>query len=258
MLEPGTIIKIKSGVEIDKTLDANKCCKEVLFTQDMYQYCGYTCSIAGYNSNGTYQVNEEGPKHWNWLPEWFDVIQKPNDFWNGGSKEQRSLCLGLYRQALSGNMPCIHKLNQNSLVFKIKDEGGFNYASFFEDEWENKVANNLPNWKWLNVKPRILERAFTILYNGHRHFEILERNPNNPGLWFDGVATDAEDVKFIADFISNYLDNSLNTTNYEDKLQRKKSDLVRGTVPEGNIICGRKRKTSISIGYLSNKICSGI
>lgn len=259
MLEPGTIIRIKSSVEIDKTLDTNKYCKEVLFTQDMYRYCDYTCSIRGYNSNGTYRVKEEGPGCWNWLPEWFDVVQKPNDFWNDGSKEQRSLCLALYRQALSGNVPSIEKLGQDSPTFEIRDKGGFNYICFPEDDWNtSKIAGNLPNWKWLDVKPRILERALTILYNAHADFKTLERNPNSPAFWFDVLMASKSDADFAADFISKYLDKPIKTIEYENQLQRKKSDLVRGTVPEGNIVCGRKRKASVSIGHLSNKVCSGI
>lgn len=259
MLEPGTIIKIKSATEINKTLNANKCCNKTIFTQDMYQYCGYTCRICRYNSNGTYNVKESGPHNWNWRPEWFDVIDAPDDFWNDGSKEQRSLCLALYRQALSGNMPYIEKLDQGGPAFEIKMHGGFNYITFPEDDWNtSKIAGNLPNWKWLDVKPRILERVLIILYNAHADFKTLERNPNSPALWFDGFIAPKSDTDFAADFINKYLNKPTKTIEHENQLQRKKSDLVRGTVPEGNIICGRKRKASVSIGHLSNKVCSGI
>lgn len=258
MLEPGTTIKIKSAVEIDKTLNANSCCDTVLFTQNMYRYCDYTCSIAGYSCNGTYQVNEEGPNQWNWLPKWFDVIKNPNDFWNNKSVEQRSLCLALYRQALSKNMPCIDKLDQGGLAFMTESNGGFDYIDFKEDRWDEKIANNLPNWKWLDVNPKILEKALTILYNAHGDFKTLERNPNSPAFWFDSIIAPKSDTDFAADFISKYLDKPIKIIEHENKLQRKKSDLVRGTVPEGNIICGRKRKASVGIGHLSNKVCFGI
>lgn len=256
MSKPRTIIKIKSATEIDKTLNANKCCKEILFTQDMYRYCGYTCSIYKYNGNGTYLVNEEGPNRWNWVPEWFDVIDTSNNFWNDGSKEQRSFCLALYRQALSGNVPYIEKLDQSG-AFKTKKEGGFNYLDFKEDIWDEKIAHNCPDWKWLNIKPRILERVLTILYNAHADFKTLEINPNSPARWFDEITTDAENTRFITDFINKYLNKPTKTIEHENQLQRKKSDLVRGTVPEGNIICGRKRKTSVAVGYLSNSVCIG-
>lgn len=259
MLEPGTIIRIKSATEITKTLNANKCCKDVLFAPDMYRYCGYTCSIYKHNSNGIYLVNEEGPNQWNWVPEWFDIVQKPDDFWNNKSIEQRSLCLALYRQALSGNMPCIEKLDRGGSAFKIKMHGGFNYISFPEDNWgHNKIASNLPDWKWLNIKPKILERVLIILYNAHADFRTLERNPNSPAFWFYDLVISKDNANFAADFISKYLNKPIKTIEHENQLQRKKSDLVRGTVPEGNIICGRKRKASVGIGHLSNKVCSGI
>lgn len=259
MLEPGTIIKIKSATKINETLNANKCCKKVVFVQDMYAYCGCVCSITGYNHNNTYTVKEFGPHIWNWLPEWFDVIDAPNGFWNNGSKKQRSLCLALYRQALSGNIPWIEKLGQDAPTFKIREKGGFNYISFLEDDWGNgKIAGSLPDWKWLDINPRILERALVILYNARADFKILERNPNSPELWFDGLIMTESDSTFVTDFINKYLGKPIKTIEHENQLQRKKSNLVRGTVPERNIICGRKRKASVSIGHLSNKICSGI
>ena len=54
-----------------------------------------------------------------------------------------------------------------------------------------------------------------------------------------------------------YLETQIKTENYENKLQRKKSTVIRGTVPEGSVTCGRKRKTSIAVGYLSNSVCIG-
>lgn len=144
MLESGTIIRIKSASQISKTLTKDNSCKNVFFDKNMYTYCGYTCSIVGHNGNGTYKVEEKGPSLWNWLPEWFDVIDMTNDFWNNKSVEQRSLCLALYRQALSDNMPYIERLDQGDSVFTIKEKGGFNYTRFPEDNWgTSKIAGNL-------------------------------------------------------------------------------------------------------------------
>ena len=255
MLESGTKVKVKSFADIKKTLNITGYCGNVWFAPPMKDYCEGEFKIKKYIlENHTYVF--EGIS-WNWLPEWFDVIKKPNDFWNDGSKEQRSLCLALYRQTLSGNHPCIHKLDASG-VFTSKFCGGFNYTDFPEDGWVDKIAENIPDWKWLTVDSTILERILAILCRINANLLLLTAAPNDPSLWFDGRTILKDDSDFIVDFINKYSNKLTNSIKYENQLQRKKSDLVRGTVPEGNIICGRKRKTSVSIGHLSNKVCTGI
>lgn len=270
MLEPGTIIKIKSATEIDKTLNANKRCKKVYFISDMYQYCGYEYRIKAHNSNGTYRVREEGPNHWNWLPEWFDIIKvSKQNCLNDGSIEQRSLCLALCRQVMSGNQPYLPIFKPHDSC-NTKNYGGFDYDDFPEDEWYLTTAKNFPDWPCLKLKPEILETALkhSFKYRPTTFSDFLSQPISR---WFQWDKT-PEGQKYWQEVNNAILDSNiiLNTTEitlnksikkeekHENQLQRKKSDLVRGTVPEGNIICGRKRKASVSIGHLSNKICSGI
>lgn len=46
-------------------------------------------------------------------------------------------------------------------------------------------------------------------------------------------------------------------THYENRLQKQKIDVVRGDDTEGNRVQSRKRKASITVGYLSYKAIKG-
>lgn len=50
---------------------------------------------------------------------------------------------------------------------------------------------------------------------------------------------------------------SIKTDKNEIKLQRKESTVIRGAVPEGCILCGKKGKSSIAVGPLSFRKCIG-
>ena len=255
MLKPGTKIKIKSWKEIEATLDKAKECRGSYFDPEMTKFCGFTLTVKCWYKREDYVTVDESK--WSFIPEWFDVI--PQDFWNDGSIEQKSLCLALFRQAQSGNYPSIDNLKSKADREFPNSSKGFNYYDYMDDDWSNCIAHNLPDYKWLNLNPRVLEKILIIVKNHLRYneFQVLEQFPNNPVEWINwsGIFSDTEYSEFT-EFIQNYTENE--TISYENQLQRKKSDLVRGTVPEGNIICGRKRKATVSIGYLSNKICSGI
>lgn len=47
--------------------------------------------------------------------------------------------------------------------------------------------------------------------------------------------------------------NFIKKTKHEGKFQRKKSDVRGGTIPAGSRICGKRSKTAIRIGHLSNR-----
>lgn len=47
--------------------------------------------------------------------------------------------------------------------------------------------------------------------------------------------------------------NFIKKTKHECKFQRKKSDVRGGTIPAGSRICGKRSKTAIRIGHLSNR-----
>ena len=53
-------------------------------------------------------------------------------------------------------------------------------------------------------------------------------------------------------FISNLKPNSKYNTN-ENRLQKQETHVVRGDDTEGNRVQSRKRKASVTVGYLSNK-----
>ena len=270
MLELGTKVKVKSFADIKKTLSIDGYCGNVRFAPPMKNYCEGEFKIKEYVlENRTYVF--EGIS-WSWLPEWFDVMESSNsDFWNDRSVEERSLCLALCRQALSENPVNLEIFTKSScLEFPNKINGGFNYCDFSKDDWYNRIAENIPDWPCLRLKPQILEKALQYLLEYHGPSKIQDYISGLVETWFrwDQTSEGAdywgavclaipENTKFKKSELVS-VKTTINKINYENQLQRKKSDLVKGTVPEGNIICGRKCKTSVSIGHLSNKVCTGI
>lgn len=267
MLEPGTIIKIKSASQINRTLTEDNYCKGVFFDQSMYTYCGYTCSIVGHNGNGIYKVKEKGPGIWNWIPEWFKVIQTPDDFLNNGSIEQRSLCLALIRQTMSGNRPSLDILtNPKFTGFPNQDRGGFDCIGFISDGWvENKVANNIPDWPCLKLKPEILEKAikncllqhdvnyFTSWVSKHVNaWFVFSRTDEGPEYWFNvtNACSKSNTDKLV-------INTNKTIENNENRFQKRKGTIVRGSIPKGSKIRSRKCQTSVTVGYLSNRKCIG-
>lgn len=267
MLEPGTIIKIKSASQINRTLTKDNYCGDIYFNPWMYKYCGCKCSICGYTSAGTYQVKEEGPHNWNWHPEWFDVIDAPNDFLNNGSIEQRSLCLALIRQTISGNRPSLDILtNPKFTGFPNQDRGGFDGIGFISDDWvENKVANNIPDWPCLKLKPEILEKAIKncLLQHDVNYFTLWVSGPVNAWFVFSGTDEGPEYWFNVKNACSKSNTDKLviNTNktieNNENRFQKRKGTIVRGSIPKGSKIRSRKCQTSVTVGYLSNRKCIG-
>ena len=68
-----------------------------------------------------------------------------------------------------------------------------------------------------------------------------------------------EDFDLIT--ISNYLEwfngKPINTNTNENRLQKQETHVVRGDDGEGNRVQSRKRKASVTVGYLSNKTIKG-
>ena len=180
-------------------------------------------------------------------------------------------------QYLSGNCP-------NPSIFKYmgtptKKDGGFDFSDFRFDFLNIQKGNILfPDWPILNLP---LDEAYTILEHcykyGSRKKDLTFFIKGVVSIIFDGFVwnnTPEGDTYWNDRYIyytgmtpKEELEKSLTkqkialirikTENYENKLQRKKSIVIRGTVPEGSITCGRKRKTSIAVGYLSNSVCIG-
>lgn len=260
MLELGTRVKIKSFTDITNTLDKNNCCRGVRFVPQMKNYCGQEFKITSYSDRShTFQLNDID---WYWRPEWFEVItDSSNDCLNDGSIEQRSHCLALIRQTMSGNEPNLSIFTPHTDC-NCKRVGGFDYIDFPQDDWHYTIAQNIPDWPCLRLKPEVLEKAikYCLEQKGLEHFK--QAVMNSISTWFSFGKT-KEGYAYWSCIAENQnsiklIENLNKKEEHENQLQRKKSDLVRGTVPEGNIICGRKCKTSVSIGHLSYKVCSGI
>lgn len=271
MLEPGTKIKIKSCDDIKKTLNKEGCLKRVTFASDMYQYCHRYCTILRHNNNGTYCVEELGPSYWNWLPEWFDVIEEVEvESLNDGSLEERSLCLALCRQALSENPVNLEIFTKSScLECPNKINGGFNYCDFSKDNWYDRIAENIPDWPCLRLKPQILEKALQYLleYRGPSKIQDYvsglvetwfnwDRTSEGADYWRTVCSAIPENAKFKQPELVS-VKTTINKTNYENRFQKRKAVVIRGSVPEGNKVCSRKCETTVVCGHIDDRVIIG-
>lgn len=285
-MKVGDKVKVKSWEEIQKTLDENFGCTNsnknsgrISFNKGyMSLYVNLTGTISEINKHtGNVRINFE--KHdctWWWHPSWFELISEELDVDKDCSSKWLIFCMIF--QYLSGNCP-------NPSIFKYlsvprKTSGGFDFKDFEYDfiNIQQETAP-FPDWPILNLS---LDEAYVILEHCYKYgtskkdLELFTkdvssiifggftwtRTPEGDIYWNDRYVyykgiTSKEGSK-ISLTQQKILTTQIKTENYENKLQRKKSNLIRGTVPEGNIVCGRKCKASVSIGHLSNKVCSGI
>ena len=133
---------------------------------------------------------------------------------NNGSIEERSLCLALIRQAMSGNEPHLNIFTPNTACNR-KDAAGFNYEHFPEDGWHKTIAKNIPEWPCLNLKPKILEEAIKNCLSQHdlQHFKIcVIFNINH---WFVFSKTEKEDFWCKVAGILKYNSETVKDTNIE-------------------------------------------
>lgn len=271
MLDPGTKIRIKSISEIKRTLDVRSVCKGIYFLPEMYHYCDNVCWTVNHLNNGGYQIKQSKILPYTWLPEWFDVIDdRPSKYLNDGSIKQRSLCLALIRQTMVGNPPDLSLLiNSKDGAFPATSNGGFNYKDFKNDIWNysKKIAENIPDWSCLKLKPEILEEAIqTCLFYQHDsgHFkECLSKDidcwfmfdkTGKSEFWYE-VTRELESDSQISKEIN--IEQPIKIQENEIKFQRKKASILRGTVPEGNQQSSGKCKTTTCSGHLSYQVCSG-
>lgn len=266
MLNIGTKVRIKSWEEIQKTLDKKGRCNELYFNPDMKTFCGIPSSIMAQSSNWYQLRNTQGCY---WVPEWFDVLEE-SDYLNDGSIEQRSLCLALIRQVMSGNKPnVVYLRDYTGLAFPDKTHNGFSYEEYLQDKWEFSIrtAKNIPDWPCLNLKPEILEEAIKNCLSQHnlQYFEKwIERNID---CWFVFSATENENFWYkVAGTLGTIHSRTSKDTNIEQpyktkeneiKFQRRKSTVIRGTLPEGSQQSSGKCKATTCSGYLSYQVCSG-
>lgn len=260
MLESGTKVKVKSREEINKTLTKDSDCNGVFFNTNMYAFCGQTLTLTVYFDNGAYAVKET---FYNWRPEWFDVIETYDDFqdsiWSG-SLEDQMLNLAMLHQVASGNVLNISILEKSIAendCFPTKRKGGFNYGDYSSEKWQSGRwwCGNPPDYKWLNLKPEFVERIILRAKSEDRLSKLTE-NPNNSLSWFTWSKA-PEGTKYWSDFARLYTQNIqtlTNTTQNERnkiKLQRKKTSIRVGTVPEGCRVHGKRCKTSVRSRHLS-------
>lgn len=279
-MKVGDKVKVKSWEEISKTLNGKGTCKNlnkdtgsINFNKDlMSDYVNLTGTISKIGDSGNVQIKfTDQTCAWWWHPSWLDLI--PEELTVDKNCSSKWLIFCMIFQYLSGNCP-------NPSIFKyfsspMKEQGGFDFVDFEYDFLNiQKERVPFPDWPILNIPLdeayKILEHCFTyekfkkslefftydvstIIFGGFPWYNTPEGHIywNDCYDYYKGPV-----LKEELDTLKN-IPIQIKPKNYENKLQRKKSTVIRGTVPEGSITCGRKRKTSITVGYLSNSVCIG-
>lgn len=286
-MKVGDKIKVKSWKEILETLDSEYTCinlskdkSRIYFNREsMFQYVNLTGTISKIDDvTGNIIINFTGLSCvWWWHPCWLDLISEELTVDKNCSSKWLIFCMIF--QYLSGNYP-------NPSTFKYfstpqEKDGGFNFVNFGYDFLNIQKGNiPFPDWPILNLP---LDEAYKILEHCYKYglskkdLEFFtskvstiifggfpwNSTPEGGDYWdyqskyYKGTISREELKKLLTQTDIKYLETQIKTENYENKLQRKKSIVIGGTVPEGSITCGRKRKTSIAVGYLSNTVCIG-
>ena len=284
-MKVGDKVKVKSQEEILKTLNGAYYCitpckdgNQIYFNgENMLQYVNLIGTISEINYvTGNVRVKfKDLDWIWWWHPCWLELIPEELDVDKDCSPKWLIFCMIF--QYLSGNRP-------NPSIFKYlrtpnKVDRGFDFR-YFEYDFSNiqKGKVPFPDWPILNIP---LDEAYVILeycykygtskkdlefftkdigsivYSGFTWNKAPEGSVywNNRYVYYKEITSKEKLEKSLAQQKISTI--QIKTESYENKLQRKKSIVIRGTVPEGSITCGRKRKTSITIGYLSNSVCIG-
>lgn len=262
MLDIGTKVRIKSWEEIQKTLDKEGCCDGLYFNPQMKDYCGTVCAISQKSPNMYQRM-----KGFFWNPQWFDVVEEAG-YLNDGSIEQRSLCLALIRQTMSGNGPDIKYLRDNISAFPHEVYNGFFYRDYPQDKWEpcTRIAKNIPDWPCLKLKPEILEEAIKNCLSQNDLEYLKKCVDKNISAWFIFNKTEKSNFWYEVSRALYHVPEISKATNVkqpyktkkdEIKFQRKKGCILRGTVPEGNQQSSGKCKTTTCSGHLGHQVCTG-
>lgn len=109
----------------------------------------------------------------------------------------------------------------------------------------------LSKQEWLDRLSAITRRSI----EAECDFVIHRPQPN------DYYVVTGNTVDFHKDFVPKEYDTEITITQitnfkkikHEGKFQRKKSDVRGGTIPAGSRICGKRSKTAIRVGHLSNR-----
>lgn len=259
----GDEVTIKSWEDIKETLDDKDFHKKtgISFTASMHDDLGKT-----YKSTDIVVIDPKYPRYqlndWWYVKDWI----KPKETKCIFSDEQ--LILFMCLQLLSGNKP-------DKSIFKdripFRHERGFDWKQFREKLSMRDVQCPLPNWPILTLDIDFAELLLTRMYEYPFSSLIDIDNFKKPlgclideinwaqtpeGFSFWDEKCQYYDSKSDSEILTNQ-EQTYKTENHEIKLQRKKSTVIRGTVPEGSITRGRKRKVTITVGHLSNSVCIG-
>lgn len=278
-MKVGDKVKVKSREEILKTLNEDYRCthpnkdeSHISFNDLMFDYTNLIGTISKIaNTTGNVQIKFTNQTLlWWWHSSWLELIPEESDYLNDGSIEQRSLCLALIRQVMSGNEPDVEYLRCYSCQsFPSEIHKGFSYSHYPQDKWKTgtRIAENIPDWPCLNLKPEILEEAIKNCLSQRGLQWFVAYVEHNIDYWF--VFDDTKKVYFwydVAKILSTTHLETIKDTNIEQpyktkeneiKFQRRKSTILRGTVPEGNQQSSGKCKATTRCGYLSYQVCSG-
>ena len=254
----GDEVTIKSWEEIKATLDDKNDYKKdsIAFTSSMYNDLGKTYKITNIitaRKYPRYLIN-----NWGYVEDWIKPKEVESVF------SEMHLIFFMCLQFLSGNRPD-KSIFKNRIPFK--DEGGFNWVEFNEELSIPDITSPLPNWPILTLDIDFAELILTRIYEyplGQIDLDVFTKPVNyiidnidwsNTPEGFD--FWDAKWAYYNSNTDSKTLKQPNKTENHEIKLQRKKSTVIKGTVPEGSITRGRKCKVTITVGYLSNSVCIG-
>lgn len=257
MLDSGTKVRVKSKEEIIKTLDGDSKCGTIYFNDCMYAFCGQSLTLTAYFDNGSYATKES---FYNWRPEWFDVIKDFEDSIWSGLLESRMLNLAMHHQVEAGNnlnLPLLRSCIVENTAFPGKEAGGFNYDCYQSEKWKLNCwfCENPPDYKWLNLKTEIFEKIIRAANSAKRLSKIIEYH-DDPLSWFTWSDT-IEGINYWSNFKRLFTSDSQTLTNIiqnernKIKLQRKKTSIRVGTVPEGCRVHGKRCKTSVRSRHLS-------
>lgn len=286
-MKVGDKVKVKSREAILKTLNKDFSCTNlnkdsgnIYFNKEnMFSYVDLTGTISEINKHTeNVRINfKEQDCIWWWHPSWLNLISEELTVDKNCSSKWLIFCMIF--QYLSGNCP-------NPSIFRcfatpMKEDGGFCYVDFKYDFLNIQKGNvPFPDWPILNIPLDeayvILEHCYkygtnkkgigfftfnvsTIIFDGFcwNHTPEGSKYWNNHFKYYKKSISREELEKLLTQQKPKIQVKLFKPENYENKLQRKKSIVIRGTVPEGSITCGRKCKTSITVGYLSNSVCIG-
>ena len=278
-MKVGDKVRVKSKEEILKTLNKDYRCthpnkdeSHINFNDLMFDYTNLIGTISKIaNTTGNVQIRFTNQTSlWWWHPSWLELIPEESDYLNDGSIEQRSLCLALVRQVMSGNKPDVDYLRHyRNQAFPSEIHNGFSYNHYLQDKWktDTKIAKNIPDWPCLNLKPEILEEAIRTCLSQHdlKYFKggvdrnisawFIFNDTEKPGFWYK-VTRILSDHNPVISKDTN-IEQPYKTKENEIKFQRRKSTVIRGTLPEGNQQSSGKRKATTCSGHLSYQVCSG-